>query len=160
MLALHSLAIVLHALSGIAAFAVGVVLLAQTDSRREVMLGKAFLALVASLEVFLIVAILTTSESLLPATRAIFFALAVLGLFMIWEGVQALRILQKTPLDQVALLGHVGFNLISLFVAFAVVSAIDLGASPWLVGVSAILATSAGIVAINKRKRTLLGGGT
>jgi hypothetical protein len=160
MLAFHSLAIVMHALSGIAAFAVGVDLLARADSRRQMMLGKAFLVLIASLELFLIVAILTNGESLPPATRAVFFALAVLGLFMIWEAAQALLILQKAPPDQVALLGHVGFNLISLFVAFAVVTAIDLGAPPWLVGVSVTVATSAGIVAINKRKRALLGGGT
>jgi len=51
-----------------------------------------------------------------------------------------------------AYIGHVGFTLISLFVGFLVVGAIDLDLPGWLVGVVAVGAVVGGIVGIKKLK--------
>jgi hypothetical protein len=49
----------------------------------------------------------------------------------------------------------IGFILISLFVGFAIVTALDLQAPGWLVAVVAVGAVALGIYAINVRKKTL-----
>jgi len=78
-----------------------------------------------------------------------------LGLYMIWRAVQAVSVLREQPGNQGAVIDHIGFNLISLFDGFAIISAIDLHASGWLVAVIAIGAVALGIYAINVRKKTL-----
>jgi hypothetical protein len=156
MLDLHTLSIVVHALSGIGAFIIGVVLLFQSNTLRQLQLGVAFLVLLVLLEVLLVIAILSHVTSLPGMTQIIFGGLAILGLYMIWRAVQAVSVLREQPGNQGAVIDHIGFNLISLFDGFAIISAIDLQAPGWLVAVIAVGAVALGIFAINVRKKTML----
>jgi hypothetical protein len=152
---LHTLAIIVHGVSATGAFIVGLVLIFQSNTRRQVQFGVGFLVLLILMEVFLVIAILSHVTSLSTITQIIFGALAILGLYMIWRAIQALSVLQERHRDQRAVIDHVGFVLISLFDGFAIVSAIDLGAPGWLVAVIAVGAVAIGIYAINVRKKTL-----
>jgi hypothetical protein len=151
----HTLSIVLHALSATGAFVVGVVLIFQRDTLRQLQLGGAFLVLLVLLEVFLVIAILSHVTSLPTITQIIFAGLALLGVYMIWRAVQAVLVLREPHGNQGAVIDHIGFTLISLFDGFAIVSAIDLQAPGWLVAVIAVGAVVIGISAINVRKKTL-----
>jgi hypothetical protein len=155
MLNLHTLAIVVHALSATGAFIIGVIILFQSKTSRQLQLGVAFLALLILMEVFLVIAILSHVTSLPTMTQIIFGGLAILGLYMIWRAVQALSVLREQPGNQRAVIDHIGFNLISLFDGFAIISAIDLQAPGWLIAVIAVGAVAIGIYAINLRKKTL-----
>ena len=155
MLDLHTLAIVIHAVSATGAFIVGIVCLFQRNMLRLLQLGVAFLVLLILMEVFLVVAILSHVTSLPVITQIIFGGLAILGLYMIWRAVQAVSVLQEQKRNQVAAIDHIGFNLIALFDGFAIISAIDLHAPGWLVAVIAVGAVVIGIYAINVRKKTL-----
>lgn len=157
MLDLHTLAIIVHALSAIGAFVVGVVLLFQRDTLRQLQLGGAFLVLLVLMEVFLVIAILSHVTSLPIITQIIFGGLAILGLYMIWRAAQAVSVLREQPGNQGSVIDHIGFNLISLFDGFAIVSALDLHAPEWLVAVIAVGAVALGIYAINLGKKTLPG---
>ncbi|MFL5655514.1 MAG: hypothetical protein ACJ8CB_15220 [Ktedonobacteraceae bacterium] len=155
MLDFHTLSIVVHALSAAGAFVVGIVLLFQSNALRQLQLGVAFVVLLILMEVFLVIAILSHVTSLPGMTQIIFGGLAILGLYMIWRAVQAVSVLREQPGNQGAVIDHIGFNLISLFDGFAIISAIDLHAPGWLVAVIAVGAVALGIYAINVRKKTL-----
>src|SRR5947207_108703 len=152
---LHTLSIVVHALSATGAFIIGIVLIFQRNTLRQLQLGVAFLVLLILMEVFLVIAILSHVTSLPGMTQIIFGGLAILGLYMIWRAVQAVSVLREQPGNQGAVIDHIGFNLISLFDGFAIISAIDLHAPGWLVAVIAVGAVALGIYAINVRKKTL-----
>ncbi len=155
MLDLHTFLIVVHALSATGAFIIGVVLLFQRNTLRQLPLGVAFVVLLVLLEVFLVIAILSHVTSLPTMTQIIFGGLAILGLYMIWRAVQAVSVLREPHGNQGAVIDHIGFTLIALFDGFAIISAIDLQAPGWLVAVIAVGAVAIGIYAINVRKKTL-----
>ena len=157
MLDLHTLSIVVHALSATGAFIIGVVLIFQRNTLRQLQLGGAFLVLLVLMEVFLVIAILSHVTSLPTLTQIIFGGLAILGVYMIWRAVQAVSVLREQPGNQAAVIDHIGFDLISLFDGFAIISAIDLQAPGWLVTIIAVSAVALGIYAINVRKKTLVG---
>ena len=69
--------------------------------------------------------------------------------------VQALSVLQEQNGNQLAVIDHIGFNLIALFDGFAIIIALDLHAPGWLVAVIAVGAVGVGIYGINVRKKTL-----
>ncbi len=153
---MHTIAIVVHATSAIAAFIIGVVLIFQRNTLRKLQLARAFLVLLILMEVFLVIAILSHVTSLPAITQLIFGGLVILGVYMIWRAVQALTVLTKqNQADQLKVIDHVGFVLISLFDGFAIVSALDLQAPGWLVAVIAVGAVGIGIYGINVRKKTL-----
>ena len=153
---MHTIAIVAHATSAIAAFIIGVVLIFQRNTLRKLQLARAFLVLLILMEVFLVIAILSHVTSLPAITQLIFGGLVILGVYMIWRAVQALTVLTKqNQADQLKVIDHVGFVLISLFDGFAIVSALDLQAPGWLVAVIAVGAVGIGIYGINVRKKTL-----
>ena len=153
---MHTIAIVAHATSAIAAFIIGVVLIFQRNTLRKLQLARAFLVLLILMEVFLVIAILSHVTSLPTITQLIFGGLVILGVYMIWRAVQALTVLTKqNQADQLKVIDHVGFVLISLFDGFAIVSALDLQAPGWLVAVIAVGAVGVGIYGINVRKKTL-----
>ncbi len=153
---MHTIAIVVHATSAIAAFIIGVVLIFQRNTLRQLQLARAFLVLLILMEVFLVIAILSHVTSLPAITQLIFGGLVILGVYMIWRAVQALTVLTKqNQADQLKVIDHVGFVLISLFDGFAIVSALDLQAPGWLVAVIAVGAVGVGIYGINVRKKTL-----
>jgi len=147
---------VLHALSATGAFLVGIVLLFQSNTLRQLQLARAVLVLLILMEVFLVIAILSHVTSLPTIKQLIFGGLVILVGYMIWRAVQAVTVLtEQQQEDQLKVLDHVGFVLISLFDGFAIVSALDLHAPGWLVAVVAVGAVALGISAINVRKKTL-----
>ena len=97
MLELHTVSIVIHALSATGEFIVGIVLLVLNNTLRQLQLGRAVLVLLILMEVFLVIAIISHLNSLPAITQIIFLALAVLGLYMIWRAVQAVSVLQAQP---------------------------------------------------------------
>jgi hypothetical protein len=107
------------------------------------------------MEVFLVIAILSHVSSLPTITQIIFGGLTILGLYMIWRAVQAVSVLREPNGNPMAVIDHIGFILISLFDAFAIVSSIDLHAPGWLIAVMAVGAVALGIYAINVRKKML-----
>jgi len=144
---------VLHALSATGAFLVGIVLLFQSNTLRQLQLARAVLVLLILMEVFLVIAILSHVTSLPTIKQLIFGGLVILVVYMIWRAVQAVTVLTKQHQeDQLKVIGHVGFVPISLFDGFAIVSALDLHAPGWLVAVGAV---GVGIYGINVRKKTL-----
>jgi hypothetical protein len=155
MLDLHTISIVVHALSATAAFIIGIVLIFQRNTLRQLQLGIALLVLLILMEVFLVTAILSHLNSLPLITQIIFGGLTILGLYMIWRAVQALSVLREQHGNQLAVIDHIGFILISLFDGFAIISAIDLKAPGWLIAVIAVGAVVIGIYAINVRKKAL-----
>lgn len=155
MLDLHTLAIVAHALSATGAFIVGIVLLFQSKTLQQLQLARAVVVLLVLMEVFLVIAIISHFNSLPTMKQLIFGGLAILLLYIIWRAVQAVSVLRDQPAHQGAVIGHIGFVLISLFDGFAIVSAIDLQAPGWLVAVIAVGAVAIGISAITVRKKTL-----
>ncbi len=155
MLDFHTLSIVVHALSGIGAFVVGIVLIFQRDTLRQRQFGVVFVVLLVLLEVFLVIAILSHVTSLPGMMQIIFGGLAILGLYMIWRAVQALSVLREPHGNQGAVIDHIGLTLISLFDGLAFISAIDLQAPGWLVAVIAVGAVAIGIYALNVRKKML-----
>ena len=155
MLDLHTLSIVVHALSATGAFIIGIVLLFQRNTLRQLQLGVAFLVLLILMEVFLVIAILSHVTSLPTLTQIIFGGLAILGVYMIWRAVQAVSVLQGQNGNQLAVIDHIGFNLIALFDGFVIISALDLHAPGWLVAVIAVGAVALGNYALSVRKKTL-----
>jgi hypothetical protein len=145
---------VIHALCATGAFIAGVVLIFQRNTLRQ--LGEAHLVLLVLMEVFLVIAILSHVTSLATITQIVFGGLALLGVYMIWRAVQAVSVLRGHPGNPGAVIDHIGFNLISLFDGFAIVSALDVHAPGWLVAVIAVGGVTLGIYAINRRKKTLL----
>jgi hypothetical protein len=156
MLDVHTLAIVVHALSATGAFVVGVAFLFQRETLRQRQLVGAHVVLLMLMEVFLVIAILSHVASVATSTQLVFGGLALLGGYMIWRAVQAVSALQEHPGNPGAVIDHIGFNLISLFDGFVIVSALDVHAPGWLVAVMAVGAVALGIAAINRRKKTLL----
>ena len=155
MLDLHILSVVIHALSATGAFIVGIVLLFQSNTLRQLQLARAVVVLLMLMEVFLVIAIISHVNRLPTITQIIFLGLAVLGVYMIWRAVQAVSVLQAQPGNQVAVIDHIGFILISLFDGFVIVTATDLQAPVWLVAIVAVGAVALGIYAINVRKKLL-----
>jgi len=156
---LHTSAIVLHATCAVAAFVVGVILIFQPAGRRQLQLARALVALLALMGLFLVVAILSHLTSLPTIQRIIFGALFLLLLYMIYRAVQAVNVLTGPSGgqgdDQLKVVDHAGFVLISLFDGFAIVSALDVGAPGWLVAIIAVGAVVVGILALNARKTAL-----
>ena len=155
MLYLHTIAIILHAAIATSALIIGIILILQKDTLRQLQLSVAFLVLLILMEVFLVTAFLSHVTSLPLVTQIIFAGLAVLGLYMVWRAVQAWSILREQRGDPQAVIDHVGFNLISLFDGFAIITSLDLGVPGWLVGVIAVAVVAIGIYAINTRKKAL-----
>jgi len=153
---LYILAIVLHAVTATGAFFVGIALLFQSQTLRQLRLARAVVVLLMLMAVFLIIAILSHVTSLPTNKQLIFGGLFLLLVYMIWRTIQAVIVLRThQQADQFKVLAHVGFVLISLFDGFAIVSALDLHAPPWLLVVIAVGAVVIGISVINVRKKML-----
>jgi hypothetical protein len=152
---LYTIAIILHAASATAAFIVGIILLFQSGQLQR-QLATTVLVLLSLMEIFMIAAILSHVSTLPAILQGTFTGLAVLGLYLVWRAVQTVLVLRNPDGDQLAVISHIGFILISLFDGFAIVSSIDLHAPAWLVAIIAVAAVILGIYGIEQRKKTLL----
>ncbi len=147
----HTVFIVLHALSGAACFGFGLLALRRATTRRRQALAFYFAALLAMVG-FVAVAVALTWGGLGTATRLIYAGLGVLAAVMVGRAVAAWRGAEQ---PSAAFVGHVGFTLVSLFDAFVIVSALDLGAPAWLVVVGAVVGAVTGHLLIRRRQRDM-----
>jgi hypothetical protein len=154
----HTLAISVHAASGLVAFAIGLVLILQVDSRPVLGLAQALPVFVTLLELSMLLAIATHWARLDNITRAIFAGLAALGLYMVWRSIQALRRLQGPHGDPVGVIDDAGFVLISLLIGFVIVSALDLQAPWWAIVTGALAAFLLGRYFVIRKKRQIRTG--
>jgi hypothetical protein len=124
---LHTIFIAAHAVLGGAAFVAGLAAL-----RRFAVFPVFWWSLVGTMA-SLVGAMVVAWSGWSTAERVIFSALLALGIYMLYRGAQAARTLPVRA-DGITdrYLDHMGFNLIALFDAFAVVLVLDLGGPAWL----------------------------
>lgn len=169
----HTVFIVLHAALGVVAFVAGCLAL-----RRSRAFGTYWWSLVG-MAVFLMLAVAVEWRVLDPATRVVFGALVALAGVMLWRA-QAARRLQAggaqrsrgrrsglpsghspvvlgwSPGTTGRYFDHVGFTLISLFDAFAVVTVLNAGAPGWLIAATGVVVGVAGHVVLVSVRRQLV----
>lgn len=146
----HTVFIVLHATSGVVAFATGCFAV-----RRQALFPYYFWSL-ALLDLFMVISVAIGWRDMSTAARVVFSGLIVLGGYMMWRAIQASRTRPSAGNPPSATyLDHLGFTLIALFEGFAIVAAIDLGAPTWLVVAIALGGVLAGHLAINSLKSRL-----
>lgn len=85
---MHTIAIVVHATSAIAAFILGIVLIFQSNTLRQLQLGRVFVGLLILMGIFLVIAILSHVTSLSTIKQIIFGGPVILVRYMIWRAVQ------------------------------------------------------------------------
>ncbi len=147
---LHTILIVGHAASGIAAFAFGCKGLRpraqRVSSTFRLYIGALWLI------VLLLLIVVTIDWVMLGLTsRLIFGALSLFALFIGWRGWQAFENLHRRVPDwEGAYVENVGFTLIALFDGFVIIGALDLGAPIWLVLAIGILGIVVGRYAIRR----------
>lgn len=145
----HNLLIALHAAAAVISFIVGVIILlppaAWRSSSNLDFLSKLFLGTLALMLVLLIGVIVVDWLGLDNIQRLIFSGLTALGVFMVWRAIQADYLLTNRPAGwQPKYTAHIGFDLISLFEGFIIISSIDLGAPVWLVVILALFGVLTG----------------
>jgi hypothetical protein len=148
-MSLHQLLITLHALAGTAALIAGTGAIWRPGA-----LPLYLPALIACI-LLLAGAIATDWRAISTATRALYLALALLGGYMIWSGVRALLLQRHGMADSGPYLDRLGFTLVALLDAFAVILAMRLGAPTPAIVITAIAVAAAGNRAIMTRKRHL-----
>jgi hypothetical protein len=142
----HSIFIALHAATGVVALAAGAVAL------RSGRLFDVYLASLAGMTLFLVLAVIAEWATIEGGARVLFSAFAGLAGFMIWRVVQARRI-RVGSRDYIE---HVGFTLISLFDAFAVITVLNAEAPIWLVVTTGVLVAIGGHFALRWAKTALV----
>lgn len=152
---LHTILIILHAATAIAAFLLGVYVL-RPPTEEVPLAFRAYLGSLWSMILFLILVVAVDWLGLDVLTRAVYAALTVLALYMGWRGWQALEALRHRGVGwQARYIDDTGFTLITLLTGFVIVSAIDLGAPAWLVVLLGALVVLAGRFGIQRAKETL-----
>jgi hypothetical protein len=147
----HHLLIFLHAFGGVISFISGCIALIPSLKRnaRSTLLSL-FLAAQAVLTVALFGVVAYDWPHFVLSQQIIFGGLCLLALYMAWRAFAAYRAFRDhRPGWMQPFADQVGFNLISLFDGFVIISALDLSAPGWLVGVIAVLGVVMGIWATN-----------
>jgi hypothetical protein len=144
---LHTALISIHAASGVVAFAAG----CAAIRRRSFF--SVYLWSLASLLVFLVLAVATDWPQLDAVARILFAAFVPFGGVMAWQALEARRRLPAAhAAPTAAYLNHLGFTLVALFDGFVVILAIDLGAVTWMAAVVGGLGAVAGHLALRAVK--------
>jgi hypothetical protein len=145
----HSVLIVLHAGSAVAAFVLGCLLLATLPvTGRAARFVAFFWCVIASMSL-LVGVVLFDWAQLDTAKRIAFGILCALAAYLVVRVLQArATLIHKPAAWRRALIGHIGFVMISLFDGFCIVSAIDLRLAPWLIVTVAVLGVVVGVVVI------------
>lgn len=144
---LHTLLVSLHAASGLVAFAAGCLAIRRRS------FFPVYLWSLASLLVFLVLAVATDWPQLDPVARILFTAFGVFGGVMAWQALAARRRLpQPHAAPTAAYLDRLGFTLVALFDGFLVIGALDLSGTPWVAAVAGGLGAVAGHLALRAVK--------
>ena len=147
----HTVLIALHALSGAVCFGFGLLALRRGQTHRRAALAV-YLAALLAMTGFVAAVVALSWAGLGTATRLIYAGLGVLAAVMVGQAIAAWRGVEQ---PSAAFVGHVGFTLVSLFDAFVIVSALDLGAPSWLVVVGAVAGAVTGHLLIRRRQRDM-----
>src|SRR5919108_2898726 len=149
---LHTLLISLHAASGLVAFTAGCLAIRRRSW------FPVYLWSLASLLVFLVLAVATDWPQLDPVARILFTAFLAFGGVMAWQALEARRRLpQPGAPPSAAYLDHLGFTLVALFDGFVVILALDLGGTPWIAAVAGGLGAIGGHLALRAIKARTAG---
>lgn len=145
----HGVLIVLHAGTAVAAFVLGCLVLAALPSTARAARFVAFFWCVIASMSLLVAVVLFDWVQLNPTRRIAFGILCALAAYLVIRVLQARAALVRKPATwRKALIGHVGFVMISLFDGFCIVSAIDLRLPAWLIVTVAVLGVVVGVVVI------------
>ena len=137
--------IVLHTIAGLVAFGIGWIIVPPRRAERRPWLAAVFVVSIGALVVFMVGAMAAHWADIALGERLVYSSLAGLGLVMLWRARRAHRLLQAgRAAPPSTYVDDVGFDLISLFDAFVIVAAIDLGAPVWLVTTVAVAAVLVG----------------
>jgi len=147
----HDVLISAHSVAGLAAFVSGMRIVWNPLKRRRWF--RLYASALGLLVVAMVAVIVVDWPWLNGPTRVTYGGLSALGAYMLFRVWRAWRVCQAHGADWMdAYIGHVGFTLISLFVGFLIVGAIDLDVPGWLVEVIAVGGVAGGILAIKKLK--------
>jgi hypothetical protein len=141
----HAILIATHAVAGLIALVTGLV------AMRFGRLFDAYLASLAAMTGFLMLAIAEEWDTLDTGARVLFTAFAGLAIVMVWRAVLARRMLAAGP--SARYLDHVGFNTVALFDAFLVIAVLNAGAPVWIVVGTGVMIAIAGHFALRLAKR-------
>jgi uncharacterized membrane protein YfcA len=137
--------IICHAAAGTGAFAVGLAALRPGRARDHPWLLPLLVWLLVAMLVSVAGAMASHWNDLAGGAQATFMALLGLGLYMLHRARQAQRSANSTlSRDRRRYFDSLRFVVIALFDAFVVVTALDLGAPPWLVAALAVAAVAVG----------------
>ncbi len=146
---LHTTLIVLHAVAGLVA------LVAGGAAVRDGRFFDLYLWSLAGTALFLALAVGAGWAAVDAGGRALFAAFTALAAVMVWRAVLARRI-RPAGAPSAAYVEHVGFTLVALFDAFAVIAVLDAGAPVWLVVATGVVVAVAGHFALRRAKRVLV----
>lgn len=146
----HTIVIALHATSG------GIALLAGCVAIARGALFRIYLSSLVAMEVFLVLAIARDWATLASSARALFTVFALLGLFMVGRADRARRMLPSGDArPSASYVDHVGFTLVALFDAFAVILVLDLSRSGWPAAAVGVVIAIAGHFVLRAVRRRL-----
>lgn len=149
---MHAAFILLHAGAGLVALIAGVLAVTGPAARRRAAFPVYFWSL-AGVVAFLSVAVVLAWADLDTPSRVLFPAFIALGLFMILRAVQAGRVLaSQGSRPTAAYLDHLGFTIVALFDAFAVIAVLDVSGSGWAAAGCGVLIAGTGHVALRRLK--------
>ncbi|MPZ64874.1 MAG: hypothetical protein GEU83_04960 [Pseudonocardiaceae bacterium] len=135
----HTVFITVHAVAGGVAFVAGCVALP-----RGALFGT-YLWSMAVMALFLALAVATEWGVIPMPLSLVFAALTVLAGYMVWRAAQARRIRPTARTGpSTRYVAHIGFTLVALFDAFAVITVLNAGAPGWLVAAAGVLIAVAG----------------
>jgi len=145
---LHGVLIALHAATGFLALAAGAVAV------RNGRFFDVYLWSLIGMALFLVLAVGAEWAVIDTGARLLFAAFGVLAAVMVWRAVLARRI-RPAGMPSPGYVEHVGFTLVGLFDAFAVIAVLNAGAPIWLVVGTGVLIAVAGHFAIRSARRAL-----
>ena len=147
----HTIFIALHAATGLISLVAGCVAL------RRGALFSTYLWSMVGMTLFLVLAVAAEWSTLQTPARLLFSAFAVLAGVMVWRAAAAGRML---PIGADGPPGpyvdHIGFTLVALFDAFAVIAVLNAGAPGWLVVASGVGIAIAGHFVLRAVRRRLV----
>ncbi len=142
----------LHSVAGLAAFVVGLAALQPVRARRHRWLVPLLVGLLVALVVFMA----AHWSDLAGVSQIVFSALVGLSLYMLYRALHARSLLAGgDDRQQLRYMDDIGFVLIALFDGFVVVTALDLGAPPWIVAPAAVLAVVVGHYCVARAKHNV-----
>lgn len=149
----HTVFITMHAVTAVVAFVAGCIALP-----RGTLFGT-YLWSMAAMALFLALAVVSEWGVIAMPLSVLFAAFVALAGYMVWRGAQARRIRPTEATGPSArYVEHIGFTLVALFDAFAVIAVLNAGAPGWLIAVAGVLIAIAGHFTLRATRSRLVPG--